>query len=114
MSIPSSRIRDNLHALSAPENQPKTLPIIEPVGAIAAQRGVAEFEVAQSGGGVSGDLTEVPGSREYYSAITIIPDGAYFAYLVAPVKKLTFTDGEGQTLTASLEFPDYPVGADNG
>lgn len=111
-------MRDDLRALSAAESNPKQLRSIDPVGPAAAQRGISVWNENQAqnsgGGGVSGDLVEDPDSREYYNTTTVIPDGVYFAYLVSPVKKLTFTDGGGNVLTASLEFPDYPVGLEDG
>lgn len=111
MSIPSSRIRENLHALSAPENQPKTLPVIEPVGAIAAQRGVAEFEVAQSGGGgggIASPLTEQDfEARTYYKGSNILSTDYLLGLEIQPLKDVHMTDADGAEVKLTFADPGY-------
>lgn len=105
MSIPSSRIRENLHALSAPENQPKTLPVIEPVGAIAARRGVAEFESSPSGGGgggIASPLTEQ--AREYFEQEIVLSVDGVIAVAVRRPKKIVMTDANNENVV--MEFTE--------
>lgn len=109
MSIPSSRIRENLHALSAPENQPKTLPIIEPVGAIAARRGVAEFESSPSGGGgggIASPLTEGDfGARTYYKDSYILSTDYLIGMEIQPLKDVHMTDADGAEVKLTFAEP---------
>lgn len=110
MSIPSSRIRENLHALSAPENQSKTLPIIEPVGAIAARRGVAAFESSSSGGsgGIASPLVETAFSDRTYHANKYIFSGDFLMGMeIRAVKDIVMKDDNQASVVLTFKEPIY-------
>lgn len=103
----SDEIGRNIRALAAIERPPSALPAIEPVGGRPAVRGRSDYAASApgAGGGPSGELTELPGTRTYWPAATIMPADGFFFYSVKAVKTLTFNG-----LTMHLEKPDYGSG----
>ncbi len=100
-------MRDDLRALSGSPRIREPLPVVPKRGKAGAVRGVSSaVREGQSGGrGISGEITEV--GRESGPAIIVLPEGGFFAYLVLPVKSITFEDEQGLELKMNLQPPSY-------
>ncbi len=84
---------DDINRLAKPERQRKPLRAVQPVGAVPATRGRADYNepAATSGGGIASPLTET-GVREYYPVTLLTSSDGIFTLQVEHVKKLFMTD----------------------
>lgn len=101
------QIKSDINALIDSDPPRTALPAIEPVGGYPAQRGRSTYAAPQAaGGGISGPLTERPEARRRYGEAVVIPESGFFAYLVQPVRQMTF-DSPGGELVVNFGLPDY-------
>lgn len=103
----TDQIKQDINALVEQPRQPRTLPPVEPVGGIPAGRGIAPYRAGGSGG-IAGPLTERAGTRLTYPTAVVIPESGFFAYLVQPVRRMTFDSPSGE-LVVNFALPKYMV-----
>ncbi|MBU0789899.1 MAG: hypothetical protein KKC55_05330 [Gammaproteobacteria bacterium] len=99
-------VAEDIRSLTAPQRQAKSLPRVDPVGALPAQVGTGTSSGPASGGatggGIASPLIETAGTREYHpSILRASTDGAVF-FEVRAAKKVTMTDANGEPVV--LEF----------
>jgi len=99
-------VTEDIRSLTAPQRQAKSLPRVDPVGALPAQVGTGTSSGPSSGGatggGIASPLIETAGTREYHASILrASTDGAVF-FEVRAAKKVTMTDANGEPVV--LEF----------
>lgn len=103
------KMRDDMRALAENNRLERTLPALPVRGKQPAKRGSAVWQDGappSGGGGVSGPLTERPEARRRYGEAVVIPGGGFFAYLVQPVRQMTFDSPDGE-LVVNFGLPDY-------
>lgn len=113
MSTQQNRqIRELVEGLSQRPDRPMpTLRPEEPRGGIPAARGYVEKQYqpgsgGSGGAGIASPLTEVPGSREYYSAFDRFYSNSYLIFVeIQPLKAMTFTDSNGRPVRQEFALP---------
>ncbi|WP_278397750.1 hypothetical protein [Stutzerimonas kunmingensis] len=101
-------VAEDIRSLTAPQRQARSLPRVDQVGALPAQRGTGTSSGPASGGatggGIASPLIETAGTREFHpSILRASTDGAVF-FEVRAAKKVTMTDANGEPVV--LEFQD--------
>lgn len=105
------KIRNDINAIVA---QDRTLPALGPAQNAPPQpskRGMATTPQASSGGdsaagGISGPLTEQDYlQRAYYESSYFLSGDLLVELEVKPLRSITFTDSEGETLVMSFAEP---------
>lgn len=99
-------VAEDIQSLAAPQRQARSLPRVDPVGPLPAQRGTGTSSGPASGGatggGIASPLIETAGTREFHpSILRASTDGAVF-FEVRAAKKVTMTDANGEPVV--LEF----------
>lgn len=104
-----SRIRDGVRALVSAPQVAKPLDKLAVRGSMPQARGTSSYSETPSGGGggITGPLTEVANTREYYAESVVMPSNGYFVYSVKAVKKLTLLDGDNNHIEVNLSEPGY-------
>lgn len=107
------KIKESINQLVDSKRLDSRLEPVPRAAPIAKQRGMASIPapVVQSGGGggISGPLTEVPGTRKYGAEQVVVPPDGYYAYSVAHVSQLTLKGPDDQELVINLSRPSYDV-----
>lgn len=102
---------EDINSITAPPRQRKSLPNIDPVGALPARRGSGVYSApAAGGGGISGPLTEVDDSRQYFAEKSLFYTAdSLFAVEIQPLKQLMTVDGEENSLPINFKAPPTNV-----
>lgn len=103
----SASIVEDLRALTGGNSaQSKQLKTLDPRGALAAQRGRADYqepEAANTGGGIASPLVET--SREYWDTRHVFSSDGLYVMEIKPVKYLNMDDANGAPVQFQLKEP---------
>lgn len=96
---------DDINRLATPQGQRRTLRQVQPVGALPASRGRGVYTPpeASTGGGIASPLTENDNSRTYHDTRFIYSNDYLLAMEVRPLKALTMTDADGETVVLNFD-----------
>tara|TARA_R100000541_G_scaffold301_30_gene1712 strand:- start:3785 stop:4165 length:381 start_codon:yes stop_codon:yes gene_type:complete len=103
---------EDINALAAPPRKKRSLPSIDPVGALPARRGSGVYTAPASSvaAGIASPLIEGAAgegatlARDYYTGITLTSSDGLISLDVEPLKKLTMRDANGGPVV--LEFAE--------
>lgn len=106
-------VAEDINSLVRPQRQAKTLPRVQPVGAIPPQRSRGTYKVPASTGtaGIASPLIEGAAgegatlAREYYAGITLTSSDGLISLDVEPLKKLTMRDANGEPVVMEFAQP---------
>lgn len=104
----NDRIKQDINRLVEQPRQPRTLPPVEPVGGIPAERGVAVYQASGSGGGggggIASPLTEPSAlARDYWWAGIRSTDGLF---VYPAIKQLNMRDADNNEVIINLADPN--------
>lgn len=101
--------RDDLRALAVSDSDARVLPPAAERAPIPAARGVATYTappVDAAGGGIASPLTEELYSARTYHENSVILSGDFLLGIeIKPVKQITMTDADGQTVLMQYADP---------
>lgn len=104
---------EDINSLVRPRRQQTSLPRLQPVGAIPAQRSSADYKAPASTGtaGIASPLLEGSSgagaslAREYYAGITLTSSDGLISLDVEPLKKITMRDANGEPVVMEFAQP---------
>lgn len=103
----TERIKQDINALVEQPRQPRTLPPVEPVGGIPAERGVSVYQASGGGGGgggIASPLTEPDyGQREYYES-RVVPSDFLIGLEVRQVKRIIMKDANDEEIVFNYDY----------